>query len=513
MCAAEDAGRLRDALGVAVPVGLPAACTESVPTPVVDLVARYARTHGPFLAAARRRSLRHRRRAGACARSRRSERDGRVGARRVPARRGRARVVRRRRAAPAPAPLAGRAAQGGRAGRRRHPRPLPARAGTASVSPAAASTPSSTWSPSCRARRSSRRPSTATSSGSACPSTTRPTSTRSARPATWCGSAPAPSAPPTAASGWRSATRPGCCCPPAGGVRARSDLHTALLAAPRAARRLVLGRPHRAPPSRPASPSTIPTVLAALWDLVWAGLVTNDSLAPLRAFVGSRGPPLGGPRRVTGRRARSAATGPAGRARARRPAPAAGRSSRRCSSRRPRPPRPPTPGPSSCSSATACSPARRRWARGPRAGSPACTRCSRRSRSGARCAAGYFVAGLGAAQFAVAGAVDRLRRERDDDDDQPPIVLAATDPAQPFGAAIPWPETAGRPARGGGRVRGARRRHRARLPRAGRPQGAAVPRRQPTTTAGSTALGAAGGRGTVPVAGAPRGRRRRRPRG
>jgi ATP-dependent Lhr-like helicase len=50
LCAAEDAGRLRDALGVAVPIGLPAACTESVATPLVDLVARYARTHGPFLA-------------------------------------------------------------------------------------------------------------------------------------------------------------------------------------------------------------------------------------------------------------------------------------------------------------------------------------------------------------------------------------------------------------------------------------------------------------------------------
>jgi ATP-dependent Lhr-like helicase len=63
---------------------------------------------------------------------------------------------------------------------------------------------------------------------------------------------------------------------------------------------------------------------------------------------------------------------------------------------------------------------------------------------------GYFVAGLGAAQFAVAGAVDRLRREREEDDDDLPVVLAATDPAQPFGAAIPWPDSAGRPARAAG---------------------------------------------------------------
>jgi ATP-dependent Lhr-like helicase len=50
--AIEDAGRLRDALGVALPVGVPEAFTEPVPDPVRDLVLRYARTHGPFGAAA-----------------------------------------------------------------------------------------------------------------------------------------------------------------------------------------------------------------------------------------------------------------------------------------------------------------------------------------------------------------------------------------------------------------------------------------------------------------------------
>ena len=50
--AIEDAGRLRDALGVPLPVGVPAAFTEPVPDPVGDLVARYARSHGPFVAAA-----------------------------------------------------------------------------------------------------------------------------------------------------------------------------------------------------------------------------------------------------------------------------------------------------------------------------------------------------------------------------------------------------------------------------------------------------------------------------
>ncbi|MGI8429035.1 MAG: DEAD/DEAH box helicase, partial [Solirubrobacteraceae bacterium] len=50
--AAEDAARLRDALGCAIPLGLPTALTEPVAAPLVELVARYARTHGPFLTAA-----------------------------------------------------------------------------------------------------------------------------------------------------------------------------------------------------------------------------------------------------------------------------------------------------------------------------------------------------------------------------------------------------------------------------------------------------------------------------
>ena len=68
---------------------------------------------------------------------------------------------------------------------------------------------------------------------------------------------------------------------------------------------------------------------------------------------------------------------------------------------------------------------------------------------------GYFVDGLGAAQFAKPGAVDLLRAmtqpdrsDRSDGSDRPDAwVLAATDPAQPFGAALPWPESSGRPAR------------------------------------------------------------------
>jgi ATP-dependent Lhr-like helicase len=63
---------------------------------------------------------------------------------------------------------------------------------------------------------------------------------------------------------------------------------------------------------------------------------------------------------------------------------------------------------------------------------------------------GYFVEGLGGAQFALPGAVERLRALRDGDEDA--LVLAAVDPAQPYGAALPWPKTekSRRPARASG---------------------------------------------------------------
>jgi ATP-dependent helicase Lhr and Lhr-like helicase len=68
------------------------------------------------------------------------------------------------------------------------------------------------------------------------------------------------------------------------------------------------------------------------------------------------------------------------------------------------------------------------------------------------CRRGYFIEGLGGAQFALPGAVERLRAQKADDE-APPIVLAATDPAQPYGAALPWPKREGsskRPQRAAG---------------------------------------------------------------
>ncbi|MGD9622765.1 MAG: ATP-dependent helicase [Mycolicibacterium sp.] len=77
-----------------------------------------------------------------------------------------------------------------------------------------------------------------------------------------------------------------------------------------------------------------------------------------------------------------------------------------------------------------------------------------------RCQRGYFVDSLGGAQFATANTVDRLRTHADSIDDAQralgTVALAATDPANPFGAALPWPardadgDSAHRPGRKAG---------------------------------------------------------------
>ena len=124
--AIDDASRLRDALGVSLPPGVPQAFLEPVADPLGDLVARYARTHVPV----------PRRRGGPRLRARRRGRPRRAHAAGVhgPGRRGRAaahrrwrhRVLRRRGAADAATPLARGAAGGGRAGHAGRAVPLPA---------------------------------------------------------------------------------------------------------------------------------------------------------------------------------------------------------------------------------------------------------------------------------------------------------------------------------------------------------------------------------------------------
>ena len=74
-----------------------------------------------------------------------------------------------------------------------------------------------------------------------------------------------------------------------------------------------------------------------------------------------------------------------------------------------------------------------------------------------RCRRGYFVSGLGAAQFGTAGAIDRLRTFSELPTDAKPtaVALAATDPASPYGAALGWPEAPGGTGHRPGRKAGA----------------------------------------------------------
>ena len=72
-----------------------------------------------------------------------------------------------------------------------------------------------------------------------------------------------------------------------------------------------------------------------------------------------------------------------------------------------------------------------------------------------RCQRGYFIESLGGAQFAIASTVDRLRSYPDGIDRERPeyraVVLAAADPANPYGAALPWPASSGEGAGPGAR--------------------------------------------------------------
>ncbi|MYF41785.1 MAG: DEAD/DEAH box helicase [Acidimicrobiaceae bacterium] len=200
------------------------------------------------------------------------------------------------------------------------------------------------------------------------------------------------------------------------------------------------------------------TVLAALWDLVWAGEVTNDSLAPLRARIA--GHRSGGPRRQPSRAGRT--TPRAGRSRRGRlrlgglsatgPPSAAGRWSLV------EPLLSPQPAPTESALARAHQLLDRygvvtretALGEGQEGGFAGVYPVLKALEERGEARRGYFVAGLGAAQFALPGAVDRLRGTRTPEPDAPPVVLAATDPAQPYGAALAWPDSPGRPARTAG---------------------------------------------------------------
>jgi ATP-dependent Lhr-like helicase len=195
--------------------------------------------------------------------------------------------------------------------------------------------------------------------------------------------------------------------------------------------------------------------LDALWDLVWAGEVTNDSFAPVRAVVGVRG---------AGRARGSAGPGAAvraGRPRLRSltvlgPPRAQGRWSLVQF-----PPMDPADLTRAAHARAAALLGRHGVltreavrAEGTPGGFAGVYPVLRAMEEAGRIRRGYFVAGLGGAQFALPGAVDRLRSYRTPAGDgpaRPPsvLVLAATDPCNPYGAALAWPE------RGPQRVAGA----------------------------------------------------------
>ncbi|KQQ92518.1 DEAD/DEAH box helicase [Leifsonia sp. Leaf325] len=197
----------------------------------------------------------------------------------------------------------------------------------------------------------------------------------------------------------------------------------------------------------------------ALWDLAWSGLVTNDTFAPVRALV------AGGHSAHKPQRAAPRARMHRGRALPRAKMPSRGG--------------PPTVAgrwsilPLPDGSATRRAHALgetllERYgvvtrgaavAEGVIGGFALVYRTLREFEESGRSRRGYFVDKLGAAQFAAPGAVDRLRSHVDRDDGSTPsapvaFTLAATDPANPFGAALAWPAlpegTTHRPARKAG---------------------------------------------------------------
>ena len=487
--AIEDAGRLRDALGVALPPGVPDAFTEPVADPLRDLVLRYARTHGPFGAQqiAERYGLGVAIVIGALHRLTSegllTEGDFQPGAGIQWCDTGVLRMLRRRclaklRKEVEPAPPAVFAAF------------LPAwqhvQAATRSPAPGGGGRP---------------RPPRADAvyevidqlAGAAIPASALETlvlpervpgyspalldELTAAGEVIWSGAGALPGS-----DGW-IALAPAQAAPlllPDPGEITVTPVHQAILRALEGGGalffRTIADRvaATRADQSARGLAATDREVAVAIWDLVWAGLLTNDTLAPLRTVLGSGRPvaptPDGSPRQAIGR---------PGAAVSRRPGFGRGAMPSHTG--------PPTvSGRWSVVPPRAEDPTRRLHAlslallerygiviRGAAAaervsgGFGALYPLLRALEEAGQCRRGYFVEGLGAAQFALAGAVDRMRAmaeavrttepPRDPWDTRPSargpagprvVVLAAADPANAYGAALPWPERPGETASG-----------------------------------------------------------------
>jgi ATP-dependent Lhr-like helicase len=174
--------------------------------------------------------------------------------------------------------------------------------------------------------------------------------------------------------------------------------------------------------------ATFPADLAsALWSMVWAGEVTNDTLAPLRSLLA--GEPSQGRRERIAPSFRSRRMGPPG---------SEGRWSL-------------LPAPSGSGTERSAALAQVLLARhgvltreavraeGVPGGFASVYEVLKRMEETGRARRGYFVAGLGATQFALPGAEERLRSLREPQEEPQTVILSSTDPANPYGAALPWP--------------------------------------------------------------------------
>jgi ATP-dependent Lhr-like helicase len=175
----------------------------------------------------------------------------------------------------------------------------------------------------------------------------------------------------------------------------------------------------------------------ALWDLVWAGLVTNDTFAPLRSFLGGPAAPRRAPR-VRSYRGRSVAVAQSG------PPTGGGRWSLL----------PLADGDTTVKAKSMAESLLERHgvvtrgavvSEGIRGGFALAYKVLSGFEESGRARRGYFVDGLGAAQFATSATVDRLRTFTFEPEQARPnraLTLAATDPANPYGAALAWPALA-----------------------------------------------------------------------
>ncbi len=182
----------------------------------------------------------------------------------------------------------------------------------------------------------------------------------------------------------------------------------------------------------------------ALWNLVWRGLITNDTMQALRAFTRAK--------TTSRRRSRE---GPAFRSRRLAPPSAEGRWALVR-------PLAPEPGPARGTIAATSRARRETTSLAAATAQQLLTRYGILTRESAaaeslpggfgviytvlkamedagRIRRGYFVAGLGATQFAMPGALDLIRSMRDAPETPEVVVLAATDPANPYGSTLKWP--------------------------------------------------------------------------